>query len=157
MRTFNPENLETKMKARTLHLPNYLLDMLDKHNQSAHLRVILRDFVDYLENITMKREDTTILTFALDDNLTKKIYYKYLKPRYFMAFTDFVRHAVFWYFNNNYKIYGKECYYCGKSISPYGKNTLHINIQQKPSLKEFCSQECKEVWMYNIRLIEKHK
>lgn len=157
MRTFNPENLENRMKTRTLHLPNYLLDMLDKHNKSAHIRFIIKEFVDYLENIHMKRENTTILTFSLDDNVVKKIYYKYLKPRYFMAFTNFVRHAVFWFFTNNKEIYERECYFCNKPITPFGKNTLHINIEQDPKIKEFCSEECKEVWIYNNQLIEKHK
>lgn len=43
------------------------------------------------------------------------------------------------------------CFKCGNRIKPRVKQ-IHVNIHNKPSIKFFCSKECKYQWIF-----KKHK
>jgi len=41
-----------------------------------------------------------------------------------------------------------QCDWCGKKLVPEIPIVVHINIEQDPKIRTFCSEECKIKWIY---------
>ena len=47
------------------------------------------------------------------------------------------------------RYYPHTCYNCGKDIPYFNPKIRHVNIAQDPSVKLFCSKECRNKWIFS--------
>ena len=50
------------------------------------------------------------------------------------------------------RYYPYRCQNCGRVIPFFSAKIKHCNVTQKPSIKFFCSKECRDRWTLELRI-----